>query len=103
MYLIFIVYEVSSDRWPNSLLHCNTLGNLHSTDRKYQTSGFEYFVKSEFEKEPLMLDKQIIPHFKPLDVGSKKSQEQPYSSIRDDNATFLVKIHFLKKWLHDSP
>ena len=97
MYLIFIVYEVSSDRWPNSLLHCNTLGNLHSTDRKYQTSGFEYFVKSEFEKEPLMLDKQIIPHFKLLDVGSKISQEQPCSSSRNDYATFLVKNTLFKE------
>ena len=32
----------------------------YTTDRKYQTSGFKYFVKSELEREPLMLDKQTI-------------------------------------------
>ena len=57
----------------------------------YWFGGFEHFVKSGFEREPLMLDKQMIPHFKGLDVGSKISQEQPCSSIRDNHATFLVK------------
>ena len=38
-----------------------------------------------------MVDKQMIPHFKPLDVCFKISQEQLCSSIRDDHATFLVK------------
>ena len=65
--------------------------DIYTTYQKYWTSGFEYFAKSEFEREPLMLDKQMIPHFKPLDVGFKISQEQPCSSIRDDQATFLVK------------
>ena len=64
---------------------------------KYLTSGFEYFVKSRFEREPLMLDKQMIPNFKPLDVGSKVSQEQPCSSIRDDHATFPVKSTLFKE------
>ena len=45
---------------------------MYTTDQKYPTSGFEYFVKSGFEREPLMLDKQMIPHS--LDVGSKISQ-----------------------------
>ena len=40
-----------------------------------QTSGFENFVKSGFEREILMLDKQMIPHFNALDVGSKIFQE----------------------------
>ena len=44
---------------------------VYATDQKYPASGLEYFVKSEFEREPLMLDKQMISHFKPLDVGSK--------------------------------
>ena len=44
-----------------------------------------------------MLDKQMIPHFKGLDVGSKISQEQPCSSIRDDHATFLVKNTLFKE------
>ena len=69
----------------------------YTTDRKYWTSGFEYFVKSEFEREPLMLDKQMIPHLKGLDVGVKICQEQLCSSIRDDHATFLVKITLFKE------
>ena len=43
---------------------------------KVSDQWFEYFVKSGFEREPLMLDKQMIPHdTSPLDVGSKKSFE----------------------------
>ena len=38
-----------------------------------------------------MLDKQMMPHFKGLDIGLKISQEQPCTSIRDDHATFHVK------------
>ena len=63
----------------------------------YWFGGFEHFVKSRFEREPLMLDKQMIPHFKGLDVISKISQEQPCSFIRDDHATFLVKNTFFKE------
>ena len=63
----------------------------------YCFSGFEYFVKSEFQKEPLMLDKQMIPHFNGLDVTSKISQKQPCSSIREDHATFLVKNTLFKE------
>ena len=69
----------------------------YTTDRKYQISRFEYFVKSGFKREPLMLYKQMIPHFKPLDVGSKIYQEQLCSSIRDDHATFLVKNTLFKE------
>ena len=71
--------------------------SYYTTDRKYQTSGFEYLVKSGFERESLMPDKRMIHHFKPLDVGSKISQEQPCSSIRDDHATFLVKNTLFKE------
>ena len=63
----------------------------------YWFDGFEYFGKSVFEREPLMLDKQMIPHFKGLDVGSKISQEQPCSCIWDDHATFLVKNTLFKE------
>ena len=63
----------------------------------YWFGGFEYFVKSGFEREPLMLDKQMIPHFKDLDVGSKISQEQLCSFIMDDHATFLVKNTLFKE------
>ena len=63
----------------------------------YWFGGFEYFVKSEFEREPLMLDKQMIPHFKPLDNGLKISQEQLRSAIRHDHATFVVKNTLFKE------
>ena len=70
---------------------------MYTTDRKYRTNGFEYFVKSEFEREPLMRDKQMIPHFKGRDVGLKISQEQPCSFIGDNHATFLVKNTIFKE------
>ena len=38
-----------------------------------------------------MLDKQMIPHLKALDVGAKTFQEELPSSIRDNHLTFLVK------------
>ena len=44
-----------------------------------------------------MLDKQMIPHFKPLNVDSKISQGQLCSSIKDDHATFLVKNTLFKE------
>ena len=70
---------------------------IYTTNREYQTSGFEYFEKSGFEREPLMLEKQMIPHFKGLDVGFKISQDQPCSFIWDDHATFLVKNILFKE------
>ena len=73
---------------------------MYTADRMYWFGGFEYFVNSGFEREPLILDKQMICH---LDGGFKIPQEQPCSFIRDDHATFLVKIHFLNKRLRDSP
>ena len=63
----------------------------------YWLGGFEHFMKCRFEREPLMLDKQMISHFNGLDVGSKISQEEPCSSIRDDHATFLVKNTLFKE------
>ena len=63
----------------------------------YWFGGFEYFVKSGFEREPLMLDKQMIPHFKGLHVVSKISQELPCSFIRKDHTTFLVKNTLFKE------
>ena len=82
-----IMINLESSRWK-----CN-----YTTDRKYRTSGFEYFVKSGFEREPLMLDKQMIPHFKGIDVGVKICQEQLCSFIRVDHATFLVKNTLFKE------
>ena len=61
----------------------------YTTAHMYPYGGFEYFVKSEFEREPLMLDTQMIPHFIALDVGSKICQEQLCSSIRNHRTTFL--------------
>ena len=70
---------------------------FYTADHMYWFGGFEYFVKSGFEREPLMLYKQMIPHFKGVDVGSKIYQEQLCSSIRDDHATFLVKSALFKE------
>ena len=44
-----------------------------------------------------MLDNHMVPNFKGLDVVFKISQEQPYSFIRDDHATFLVKNTLFKE------
>ena len=63
----------------------------------YSSAGLEYFVKSEFRRELLMLDKQMILHLKALDVGVKMCQEQLCSSIRDDRATFLVRNTLIKE------
>ena len=68
----------------------------------YPYGGFEYFVKSGFDRESLKLRKQIIPHFLALGVRLKISQAQLRSSIRDDHATFLVKNILLNERLHDS-
>ena len=70
---------------------------MYTTAHMYTYGGFEYFVKSGFERELLMLDKQMIPHFKPLDVGFKICKEQLCSFLRDDRATFLVKNTFFKE------
>ena len=63
----------------------------------YWFGGFEHFVKSGFEREPLMLDKQMIPHLKGLDISAKICQEQLCSSIREDLATFPVKNTLFKE------
>ena len=63
----------------------------------YWLGGFEYYLISGFEREPLVLDKQMILQFKGLDVGFKISQEQQCSFIRDDHATFLVKNTLFKE------
>ena len=39
----------------------------------YPYGGFEYFVKSGFGREPLKLQKQMIPHFLALDAKLKVS------------------------------
>ena len=44
-----------------------------------------------------MLDKQMIPHMKGLDVGVKICQKQLGSSIGGDHATFLVKNTLFKE------
>ena len=50
-----------------------------------------------FDREPLKLDKQMIPHFLALDVGFKISQAQLCSSIRECHTTFLVKNTLFKE------
>ena len=44
-----------------------------------------------------MLDKQMILHLKAIDVDNEICQEQLCNSIRDDQATFLVKNTFFKE------
>ena len=63
----------------------------------YPYGGFEYFVKSGFDREPLKLHKKTLPHSLALDVGLKISQAQLCSSIRDDHTTFLVKNTLFKE------
>ena len=63
----------------------------------YPYGGFEHFVNSGFDREPLMLHKHMIPHFLAHDVGLQISQAQLCSSIRDDHATFLVKNTLFKE------
>ena len=60
------------------------------------TPTFPIFNLSGFEKEPLKLGKQIIPHFVSLDVGSKICQVQQYSSIRGCHTTFLLRNTLFK-------
>ena len=48
----------------------------------YPYGGFQYFVTSGFDREPLKLQKQMIPNFLALDVGLKVRQAQLCSSIR---------------------
>ena len=71
--------------------------NIYTAAHMDSSGGFEYFVKSRFEWELLMLDKQMILYLKALDVGIKICQEQPCISIRDDHATFLVKNTLFKE------
>ena len=46
---------------------------MYTAAHMYPYGGFEYFVKSGFDREPLKLHKQMIPHFLALDVGLKIS------------------------------
>ena len=73
------------------------MGYIYTADRMYWFGGFEYFVNSGFEREPLILDKQMIHHFKSLDVDFKIYQKQPCSFIRDNHATVLVKNTLFKE------
>ena len=49
---------------------------MYTADGKHWSVGFEYFVKSGIEQELVMLNIQMIPHLKALDVSTKISQEQ---------------------------
>ena len=60
------------------------------------TPTFPIFNLSGFEREPLKLGKQMIPHFVALDVGFKMCQVQQYSSIRGCHTTFLLKSTLFK-------
>ena len=49
---------------------------LYTAAHMYPYGGFEYFVKSGFDREPLKLYKQMIPYFLAHDIGLKISQAQ---------------------------
>ena len=49
-----------------------------------------------FDREPLKLHKQMIPHLLALDVGIKICQAQLCSSIRGCHATFFLKNTLFK-------
>ena len=53
-------------------------------------------LQRRFDREPLKLQKQMIPHFLALDVGIKICQAQLFSSIRGCHATVLVKNTLFK-------
>ena len=56
-----------------------------------------FLLKVLFEREPVELHKQTIPHFLALVVRLKISQAQLCSSIREDHTTFLVKNTLFKR------
>ena len=60
------------------------------------TPTFPIFNLSGFEREPLKLGKQMIPHFVALDIGSKICRVQQYSFIRGCHTTFLLKSTLFK-------
>ena len=60
------------------------------------TPTIPIFSLSEFEREPLKLHKQMIPHFVALDVDSVICQVQLLSFIRNCHTTFLLKNTLFK-------
>ena len=70
--------------------------STYTTAHMYPYGGFEYSVKSGFDREPLKLHKQMISHFLALDIGVKICQDELCSSIRGYQATFLVKNTLFK-------
>ena len=81
----------------STVFSCIVSALIYTTAHMYPYSGFEYFVKSGFDRELLKLHGQKIPHISALDVWLKMSQAQLYSSIRDNHATFLVKNTLFKE------
>ena len=57
-----------------NLSNYSTTLNILFIAHMYSSDRFEYFAKNGFEKEAVMLDKQMIPHFKALDVCFKICQ-----------------------------
>ena len=64
--------------------------------RNWSNNHFNFLLWSRFEWDPLELCKQMIPPFLTLDVGLKISQAHFCYSIRDCQATFLVKNTLFK-------
>ena len=63
----------------------------YTLSRNSAYTPFAFSTLSAFEREPVELNKQMIPHFLALDVRAMISQAQLCTSIRDCHATFLVK------------
>ena len=72
------------------------MGKSFDSSRKVLNFGTNIYPWRGFDREPLKLHKQMIPHILALDVVVKICQEQLCSSIRDDQATFLVKNTLFK-------
>ena len=84
-------------RNPRKNVHQKSRGRLYTVLRFCSTPTFPIFNLSGFEREPLKLGKQMIPHFVALDVGSKICQVQQYSFIRGCHTTFLLKSTLFKE------
>ena len=83
-----------NENWLHLTLWYSTI--RYTVLRFCSTPTFPIFNLSGFEREPLKLGKQMIPHFVALDVGSKICQVQQYSFIKGCHTTFLLKSTLCK-------
>ena len=69
---------------------------IYTLSRNSAYTPSAILLQRGFDREPLKLHKQMIPHLLALDVGVKICQAQLCSSIRGCHATFLVKNTLFK-------